>query len=367
MGETRISDPFAAMRLWRIDSTCSNRSTRGDPCEAQARQAAFSGINNVHPTEKIPASFQFDDRHLDLVKAAAIKAQKAAVAAGKLNQSSSAENSQLQAAGKRDRSDAAGVLLQALPTLIKRSRGRPRKSSNAASPARSATVDAAGGSALAVEELEGAEAAGAEVVEGRSDRSGDESLDGASGSGVCASGDASAAVAAQVDIPSAAATTASTAAAAAAAAPAHNSHHRRGGYSRPMYEFMEAAASFYTIGSSAHTSDVQKMHEHARECRDGSTENLKRSIVAALRSAATDFETASASADRYGDDLLEVDVSEALLTAVQLRQEADALERRTLDDIRAELIAIQGVSSDMIWGPLKIWSVLVIVVTPHLQ
>jgi hypothetical protein len=293
---------------------------------------------NSHPAETIPASFQFDDRHLALVTAAAVKAQKAAVAAGKRSQSGSADNPQQQATGKRDRSDAAGVSLQAPPSLIKRGRGRPRRSGNSA--AAPAAVDAAAGSALAAEDLEGSESAGAGGADGGSVQAADELLGGASGFGVsrCASGGASAAAAAQADIPSAAAAASS----AAAAAPAPTSHHRRGGYSRPIFEFMEAAASFYTIGSSAHMSDVQKMHEHARECRDVSAELAKRSIVAALRSAATDFETASVSADRYSDELLEIDVSEALLTAVQLRQEADALERRTLDDIRAELIAMAG-------------------------
>ena len=110
----------------------------------------------------------------------------------------------------------------------------------------------------------------------------------------------------------------------AAAAPATvvgepNPQHGRAGYTRPIFEFIESAASFYTVGSSAYECDVQKLHEHAREGRDVAAEQIKRSIVASLRRAATDFEAAATAADRFSDELLEVDVKESLLRAVKAR------------------------------------------------
>ena len=85
---------------------------------------------------------------------------------------------------------------------------------------------------------------------------------------------------------------------------------------------------------------MEKLNEHLREGRDGFAELAKSAVVSALRQAANDFEGLAAAADKFSDDLLGLDVEEALLTSIQLKQEAAALERRTLDDIKAEIMAL---------------------------
>ena len=108
-------------------------------------------------------------------------------------------------------------------------------------------------------------------------------------------------------------------------------------------EIIELPASFYTIGSSAYRSGIDKLNDHIlyiREGRDALAELAKSAVVTSLREASVDFERLAASADRFSDNLLELDVEETLFTAMQLKQEADSLERRTLQDIRADLIAV---------------------------
>ena len=84
----------------------------------------------------------------------------------------------------------------------------------------------------------------------------------------------------------------------------------------------------------------EKLYEHLREGRDSFANQAKTAVVTALRQAVTDFMELAAAAGGYRDDLLELDVEETLLTAIQLQQEADTLDRRTLADIRADFTVI---------------------------
>ena len=69
-------------------------------------------------------------------------------------------------------------------------------------------------------------------------------------------------------------------------------------------EIIELAASFYTIGSSAYRSGIDKLNDHIREGRDALAELAKSAVVTSLREASVDFERLAASADRFSDNLL---------------------------------------------------------------
>jgi hypothetical protein len=99
----------------------------------------------------------------------------------------------------------------------------------------------------------------------------------------------------------------------------------------------------YAKDDAKDTAKMQVLNFRRTALRASQKDQVRGSaIVAALMIAAADFEKVAASAERYRDDLLEVDVAGTLLTALQLKLEAAALERRTLSDIKAELIGQAG-------------------------
>ena len=307
-----LSPSHAVMAKVTQNSPCCNAPIHCPSCLARGverevfKYSLAAHYRSEHSSEALPEQFKFDDQHLTLLKATA----------------------STHAAGTKRRAAKAGLVSTRIG-LPKRGRGKPRSATHAG-PLRYEA------SAIAVEEAEadaGASATDAIAVE--------EAVAGvatdvhvAVEDGGTTSNDDSSSDSETSDI-----AVSSVAVASVGSSKLDHTGKRRG-YSRPIHEFMQLAASFYTVGSSEHTRDVQKMHEHAREGKDVAACSAKGAIVAKLRRAAADFDNVATPAqiDRYRDGLLEVNVEETLLTAVGLRQEADALERRTLEQIKADLI-----------------------------
>ena len=253
---------------------------------------------NNHAAIALPQSFLFSQAHLDAVKASAEKAQRA---------------------GKRRRSAGAGLV-----PLITRHQQKGRRAGPHVAGATTAAVahgpieeeldveEDAGAADPQVEDAEDAEAEDEEAED--ADAEAEDSEDRIQNSG------ASAISATTAGFPK-------------------TDHHRRREFKSRSFEIIERAASFYTIGSSAHHCGMEKIFDHIREGKDAFAEQAKSNVVCALRQAATDFENLAAAADDFTDDLLELNLEETLLTAVRLKQEADALQRRTVADIRADMIA----------------------------
>ena len=164
----------------------------------------------LRPTEALPEPFKFNGQHLDLLKASAS-------------------------------TQAAGTKRRAARALTKQKRVRPLRSATRAVGSPSVAVDTPvpvdDGDvdvtyAPADVQIEDGGAAAVSDTTSSGDSASDSSDDGG-------------------------------AAAIFTAVGSSNPHHRRTGYSRRIREFMELAASFCTVGSSAHKGDIQKMHEHA--------------------------------------------------------------------------------------------------------
>ena len=110
---------------------------------------------------------------------------------------------------------------------------------------------------------------------------------------------------------------------------------------RHIHEQNVAVATLYLLGSSGHERDMAVLHDHVREGHETQAGACKIRIAESLEAAADAvIEFAKGDVD---DAVLEVDSAAAAIEALELRQAAVALRRQTVAEIRAALLAADGV------------------------